>query len=195
MPPYFILATVSCLVHQGESTTVLTVHSELLRVIFFFFLYIFISLVLEVTCVLASAFFFSLLELGWEQMLCFIRIEEFGFILNRSRTQLLWWFWKEIFERNSILGNWYFVSLWSCIVIIQGSTLSKKVFWCEKSKLFIPRILKLDVSVFLTFSSLFFFWNTVMILQNISCLISFGSMEVTWVKAFRGCCFLFLQVI
>lgn len=139
--------------------------------------------------------FFSLLELVWEQMLYFIWIEEFGFILNGSRSQMLWWFWKEIFERNSILGHWYFVSLWSCIVILQGSTLRKKIFWCEKSKLFIPKMLKLDVSVFLTFSPLFFFWNTVMILQNILHLISFGLVEVASVKAFTGCCFLFLQGI
>lgn len=71
---------------------------------------------------------------------------------NGSRSQMLWWFSKEIFERNSILGHWYFVSLWSCIVILQGSTLRRKIFWCEKSKLFIPKMLKLDVSVFLTFS-------------------------------------------
>lgn len=139
--------------------------------------------------------FFSLLELVWEQMLYFIRIEEFGFILNGSRSQMLWWFWKEIFERNSILGHWYFVCLWGYIVILQGSTLRKKIFWCEKSKLFIPKMLKLDVSVFLTFSPLFFFWNTVMILQNILCLISFGLVEVASVKAFSGCCFLFLQGI
>lgn len=92
-------------------------------------------------------FFFT----AWAGLLYFIRIEEFGFILNGSGSQMLWWFWKEVFERNSILGHWYFVSLRSCIVIIQGSTLSKKIFWCEKSKFFIPKMLKLNVSAFLTF--------------------------------------------
>lgn len=88
---------------------------------------------------------------AWAGLLYFIWIEEFGFILNGSRNQMLWLFWKEIFEGNSILRHWYFVSLWNCIVIIQGSTLSKKIFWCEKSKFFTPKMLKLDVSVFLTF--------------------------------------------
>lgn len=119
---------------------------------FFFLSYKFSSLWLWRSLVTWLLPFFSLLELVWEQMLYFIRIEEFGFILNGSRSQMLWWFSKEIFERNSILGHWYFVSLWSCIVILQGSTLRRKIFWCEKSKLFIPKMLKLDVSVFLTFS-------------------------------------------
>lgn len=68
--------------HQGESTIALIMHSKWLRRVFLF-----------LVCFHHFGFgghlypfwllpFFSLLELGGGQMLRFLRIEEFGFILN-----------------------------------------------------------------------------------------------------------------
>jgi len=77
---------------------------------------------------------------------------------------------------------------------LEKITPSKKIFLCEKSKLFFPKMLELDVSLFLTIFSCFS-CETIMILQNTSGLIRFGLMEVSAVNALVVAIFLFLQGI